>query len=103
MKQFLLTLCISFSLAAGAQSLVLTQAANEPVVGDTDSEYGIDTSMYSSGLPTALTGSNAVWDFTHLQALSPAYSTSYDAPASVPEATAYTGCTVVQNDGGALT
>lgn len=52
----------------------LTQAANEPAVGDTEDLYAIDTTAFSSGLPIAITGSTAVWNFTGLEARNPQFS-----------------------------
>lgn len=80
-----------------SNSQTLTQAANEPVAGDQDRLYYIDTAAYSSGLPNNVSGNSAVWNFTNLQALSPADTTFYVAPSSVPSSTDYPGCSVVQH------
>lgn len=80
-----------------SNSQTLTQSVNEPVTGDQERLYYIDTAAYSSGLPNSVNGNSAVWNFTGLQALSPADTTLYVAPSSVPSSTDYPGCTVVQH------
>src|SRR5687767_9972929 len=64
---FLLLLCALN--VSNAQTL--TQTYHEPVVGDVDKNYRLDTSAYTSGLPTGVTGNNVTWDFTKLTGIFP--------------------------------
>jgi hypothetical protein len=93
MKKFLSLLLILFSFTGFSQTL--TQSFNEPVIGDNQPQYDIDTSAYSAGMPIAVTGSTAVWNFTSLVAHTPSFATSYVSPATVSNSANYPGCTVV--------
>ncbi|MBL7932278.1 MAG: T9SS type A sorting domain-containing protein [Bacteroidia bacterium] len=95
MKRLFIFTALFASILSHSQTL--TQAANEPAAGDQDRLYYIDTAAFSNGLPNSVNGNSAVWNFTNLQALSPADTTFYVAPSSVPSSTDYPGCTVVQH------
>jgi hypothetical protein len=97
MKKSLLFILSVFSFGLHAQTL--TQAGNEPVVGNQERLYGIDTSAYSSGLPNHVNGNTAVWNFTSLLAMAPADTTYYVDPSTVSGSSNYSGCTVVQKSG----
>jgi hypothetical protein len=87
-----------FSLAfLTSASQTLTQSFNEPVIGDIDRNYRLDTSAFTSGLPTSVTGSNCAWNFTGLTGAFPLVTDSFVAPTGAPGATAYAGATYVQH------
>lgn len=100
MKNLLSFLFMGILLSHSAQTL--TQTYNEPKVGDYDIEWRMDTSAYASGLPTSVTGTNVVWNFTSLAASSVAL-TNYLSPSAVPSASSYAGCNMVQSDNGTFT
>lgn len=95
MKKFYFLIFITTGCLINAQSL--TQSFNEPVVGDRDRLYRIDTSAYTSGVPTSITGSNCVWNYTGLVGTFPIVVDSFKAPAAVPSATAFPSATYVQH------
>lgn len=104
MKKLLLALSFIFSLKGQSQSLVLTQAFNEPIVGDTNYTYAVDTSAFTTGLPMNVTGSNSVWDFARLGVLSStAIPSAYLSAASVSNSVNYAGCTMVSKQGTSYT
>lgn len=84
---------ISFFLSNGQ---TLTQSANEPAPGDKEFSYFLDTTAYNNGLPNNISGNGVTWNYTQLQAIPPMDTTFYSAPSAVPGATAFPGCTVVQ-------
>ena len=91
-----------FLLAAtqlSSQSLVLTQAAFEPIIGDTSRHYAMDTSYYGNGLNVGLTGANTVWTYSNLITTTVVVTSAYADPTSVPSSSDYPGCTVVQKTG----
>jgi len=99
MKKLLPIFFLLTSLYAGAQSLVLTQSANEPIVGDIESVYDLDTTLYSNGLNVSLTGTNTLWDYSHLRAITPMFNTVYIDTSLDTNSASFPGCTVVQDDG----
>jgi hypothetical protein len=99
MKKLLPALLILIAFKSNSQSLVLTQAANEPIVGDTSWTHPMDTSAFSSAMPTGVTGTNVVWNFTALNTQSLLISSAYVTPTAVASASAYSGCTMVQKQG----
>ncbi|MBK9285191.1 MAG: T9SS type A sorting domain-containing protein [Sphingobacteriaceae bacterium] len=99
MKKLLLLLSISFYLNANAQTLVMTKAVFEPVIGDTSRAYIVDTSYYTNGLNVSQTGANTVWTYSNLAATGNSISSAYVDPSSIPASTNYPGCTIVQNQG----
>lgn len=99
MRKILLLFSIACSISAGAQTLVMTKAAFEPVVGDTNKAYVVDTSYYSLGLNVGLTGANTLWTYNNLLASGNIITSAYVDPSTVPASTNYTGCTIVQKSG----
>jgi len=95
MKKIILILS-SFSLL-GVSAQTLTQSFNEPVVGDVDKSYRLDTSLYTTGLPLNLTGTNCVWDFTKLTGTFPMIIDSFINPSAAAGATAYPNANFVQH------
>lgn len=96
MKKFLLAILFLSVAKIQSQSLILTQAAFEPIIGDTNRTWAIDTTAYGSGLNVASTGSSNVWNYASLNATSNGITSPYVNPSTIPSATAYAGCTVVQ-------
>lgn len=99
MKKLLLFIAVICFSTAGAQSLVLTKAAFEPIVGDTNRAYVVDTSYYTSGLNVGLTGANTLWTYSNLLASGNIITSAYVDPTAVPASTNYAGCTIVQKQG----
>jgi hypothetical protein len=98
--KFLFFICLGIvSLFSRAQSLVLTQSAYEPVIGDSSFYSLLDTSAFQSGLPVAMSGSNVVWDFTKLLSTFAKANSVYVDPLSVPGASAFPSATMVQKQG----
>ncbi len=84
----------------GHSQLVLTKALYEPVIGDTNRVYILDTTAYGGGLNAAATGTNHLWNYSQLYAANNATAVSaYVDPSSVPSSSNYPGCTVVQKQG----
>ncbi|MDI1355285.1 MAG: T9SS type A sorting domain-containing protein [bacterium] len=78
-----------------AQSI--TQSFNEPVVGDVDNLYRLDTSAYTTGIPVNITGTNCVWNFSNLTGTFPMVVDSFIAPGAAAGATAFPTSTYVQH------
>lgn len=98
MKKSLLALLILMGLKNFSQSLVLTQSANEPIVGDTNRTYILDTTA-APGLMTNITGSNVVWNFTQVIPTSSVTTAAYASTTAVSSSSNYAGCTMVQQQG----
>jgi hypothetical protein len=94
MNRILFLVLIS-SVQISAQTL--TQTFNEPVPGDNESFFPMDTSAYTTGLPVN-TGSNTTWDFSKLKTNNPLTVTNYTGPDSLAIAD-YPGCTFIQRAG----
>jgi len=86
-----------FVLAFTNQSQTITQSFNEPVIGDIDRSTRLDTSLYTTGLPTNVTGNNCSWDFTKFTGVFPMVVDSFISPSSVPNASAHPNATYAQN------
>lgn len=98
MKKLLLS-CLTL-VSCLLQSQTLTQSFNEPKPGETESNYALDTSAFSSGLPLNVTGNGVTWDFTKLKAINATITNNYLSAASVSNASNYAGCTFVQESSG---
>jgi hypothetical protein len=90
-----------FTLTQHSQTL--TQSFNEPKPGDLETNYVLDTSSYSNGLPLQVTGTNAVWNFKDLKGLDPVFDNYYLSASSVATSSNYTGCTFVQESANVYT
>lgn len=99
MKKLLLSLSVFCALSTSAQSLILTKAAFEPIIGDTSRAYVVDTSYYTSGLNVGLTGANTLWTYSNLAASGNISMSAYVDPTAVPASSNYAGCTIVQKQG----
>lgn len=86
-----------------SQNLILTQSFNQPAVGDTNLVYSMDTLGFSSGMPIGLTGNNLTWDFTNLNAKSNILETTYISPITVTNSASFSGCNMVEKQGGLYT
>jgi hypothetical protein len=93
----LLYFFISFFLSGALLSQVITQAANEPVVGDNDRIIRLDTSAFKTGMPISVTGSNVVWDFSALSGTFPIVIDSFITPSAAPGYSAFTSATYAQH------
>lgn len=103
MRITILSILISLASLANAQ-LTLTKANNEPVVGDQRGVISLDTSFYTTGLPTNITGTNVTWDFSNLAVNSTVgvVSSDFIAPASATTS-APAGATIAEDQSGSYT
>jgi hypothetical protein len=88
-----------FVLSSKLFSQTLTQSFNEPIVGDTERTYPIDTSGFTTGMPTSITGSNSVWNFTKLIITNSVIPNAYVSPSAVSSSSSYAGCNLVLAQG----
>lgn len=89
-------LAFSFLFIAQLQSQTLTQSFNEPVVGDVDKNYRLDTTAYTTGMPVSATGTNCVWNFSNLTGAFPMIVDSFINPSAAVGGSAYPSATFVQ-------
>lgn len=99
MKKLLPAILLLLSLKSNSQSLVLTQSIHEPVIGDTNRTYVLDTTAFSSGLMTGPTGSNLMWNYQNLITTSGQVTSAYVSTTAVNSASNYPGATMVQAQG----
>ncbi|MGZ3882859.1 MAG: T9SS type A sorting domain-containing protein [Bacteroidia bacterium] len=96
-KLYMLIACVLVANLSKAQ-LVLTQAFNEPVVGDFEHRIKYD----SAGVLPNTPGANQTWNFSTLTTTASLVNTTYTTPSSCTGYTAFTafsGATVGQTDG----
>lgn len=101
MKIKLLSFFMIILSFANAQNLTLTKASHEPVVGDSKGTYLLDTTFYTTGLPSNITGTAVTWDFSNL-ALNPTVtlvSSDYVSPSSTT-VTPPAGATLAEDQNG---
>lgn len=98
---YTLFLFLLFSLPASSQTL--TQAFNEPIQGDEQRTVRLDTSLISPITTLSITGQNVNWDFSLLKTASDPLLSVFAPTVAIPSATAYAGCTLVQDDNGSYT
>lgn len=91
----ILSLLFIGSQASMAQ-LTLTKATNEPVIGNTVSNAGYDS---TSVIPKT-TGAGQTWNFTSLTQGTFTETTTYTTVASAPNATAFPSSTMASSRGG---
>jgi len=77
--------------------LSLTKAFNEPVVGNSETKKGYDSLAL---IVPKNTGVGLTWNFSSFAANTSSSNSTYTTPASVPASTAFTGVTIVENQGG---
>lgn len=97
MKKIYLTLLAGLFVSQLDAQLTLTKAFNEPIVGDVQNQKEYDS--LSIVVPKTI-GANQTWNFTNFAANSNTKSSSFVTPASVAGSAAYTGVTIVENQGG---
>jgi len=95
MKKIYLVLFLITIVKFNAQTI--TQAFNEPVIGDIDKNYRLDSSAYIHGLPIATTGSNCVWNYSNLTGIFPMVVDSFIAPSAATGATAVPSISYAQH------
>ena len=98
MKKLLPFLLLT-SLQVNSQSLILTQAFNQPMIGDTSRQYVLDTAYYVGGLNHALTGANTVWTYSNLVTTTVVTTFAIINPSTVPTNTDYPGAGYVEKAG----
>ena len=86
---------LTTSFVMNAQ-LTLTQAANQPALGDIYNRKGFD----SVGTVPKNTGTNQTWNFSAFTQNTITLVRTYSTTAAVPASTAYTGCNLVEDQGG---
>lgn len=84
-------------VVTASQAQTLTQSFNEPVIGDIDKNYRLDTSAYTSGMPVGVSGSTCVWNFSDLVGAFPMIVDSFITPSAATGATANPSATFVQH------
>jgi hypothetical protein len=70
------------------------------VVGDVDKNSRLDTSAYNAGLPSSITGSNVVWDFSKVIGMYPVMFDSILSPSAAAGASLFPAATYVQSRSG---
>ncbi|MGZ3922022.1 MAG: hypothetical protein ACXVC7_17110, partial [Bacteroidia bacterium] len=100
MKKLLPAVLLLLSFKNYSQSLILTQSAYEPIVGDTSRSYVLDTTAFSSGLMTNVTGANTVWNYQALNTTTALITTPYVSTTAVASSSMYPGSTFVQKQNG---
>lgn len=93
-KIYLSIIVIGFILNANAQ-LSLTQAFNEPVIGDVYTKLGYD----SVGVLPKNTGTGQLWNFSSLTTNTVVEVSTFTTVASTPNGSNYVGATLAENDG----
>ncbi len=88
--------CLFFIAFINLNAQTLTQSFNEPIIGDVDKSFRLDTSLFTSGLPMNVTGSNCVWNFNNLIRIFPLLIDSFITPAAAPGASAYPSASYTQ-------
>lgn len=97
-KIYLIILSMAVVVSTNAQ-LSLTQAFNEPVIGNTQTQMEYD----STGVLPRNTGVNQLWDFSACSTTTITDVTSFiSAGSSGPNSGIYTGATMADFDGGSF-
>jgi len=95
MKKIYCLFILLFFTKINAQTL--TQGFNEPVIGDIDTHYRLDTSAFTQGLPNGVTGNNVTWNFAGLIGAFPVVVDSFITPSAAPSNSNYPGSSYVQH------
>jgi hypothetical protein len=96
MKKIYLTLLSGLFISQLSTAQTLTQAANEPIVGDTWTNKGWD----SVGVVPKTGGAGQTWNFSGFTQNTTTVTSTYQATTAVAGATAFPGATIVENQGG---
>ena len=86
-----------FAALFGMRAQSLTQSFNEPIIGDIDKNYRLDTSAYTTGLPISVTGSTAIWNFSNVAGIFPMIVDSFISPTAATGASTYPSASYVQH------
>ncbi len=99
MKKIFLSILITlFAFKTINAQLSLTKAFNEPLIGDTNKAYLVDTGSVNTKTINAISGNNVVWDYSALTIVSNSISsTPYTSTTSVASASDFPGADYVQN------
>ena len=95
MKKIYLSIFAVVLMFSAQAQLSLTQAFNEPVVGDVNTKMAFD----SVGVLPLNTGANQTWDFSSLAGDTIVDVTTFTTVASTPNGTNYAGSTLADSDG----
>jgi len=100
MKKFYLSLfTFLFLIQISKSQLILTQTANQIIIGDTNKTYLVDTGLVNIKTVNAISGNNVIWNFSNLSILGNSITTSvYTSTTAVSSATNYPGCNIVQSN-----
>ena len=93
-KNYFLFFLIAF---ASVNAQTITQSFNEPIIGNIDKNFRLDTSAYTNGLPVTVTGSACVWNFADLTGIFPMIVDSFISPSAAIGATAYPSASYAQH------
>ncbi|MBS1638318.1 MAG: T9SS type A sorting domain-containing protein [Bacteroidetes bacterium] len=98
MKKIYLTLlsAVFAGQLAHAQAPTLTKAGNDPVIGDSYTQNGLDT---SNAMPNSTTGTSVTWNISGVSVNTVVTVTTYSTPSS-GDISSYPGTTIVMNSGG---
>ena len=97
MKTYYLSFATLLLLSIGAKAqLTLTKVANEPLVGDSRTMVGYDS---TSSVPKS-TGLGKAWNFSSFAAANWTETSTYTTVASVPGSSLYPGATIANIRGG---
>ncbi len=92
MKKIYFMALACFALSNINAQISLTQAVNEPIIGDINYTKTLDTTGFN--MPNTVTGTNVVWTITNALEDSGKDTTTYVAPATFTNSSTYTGATI---------
>lgn len=96
MKKILLFVSIGLVNLLNSQTYTITEANHMIAQGDTSRFYVCDTGAVSLTSILNTTGSNVTWNFSGVGVTSTVVTTPYASTLSVPAASNYPGCNLVQ-------
>lgn len=96
MKKYLLFISIGLVNLLNSQTYTITEANHMIAQGDTSRFYVCDTGAVSLAGILNTTGANVTWNFTGVGVTTTVVTTPYTSTLSVPAASNYPGCNLVQ-------
>lgn len=96
MKKLLLFVSMGLFNLLNSQTYTITEANHMIAQGDTSRFYVCDTGAVALSSILNTTGSNVTWNFTGVGVTSTVVTTPYASTLSVPAASNYPGCNLVQ-------
>jgi hypothetical protein len=96
MKKIYLVLLSGLFVNHAATAQTLTQAFNQPIIGDANSFKGYD----SIGVVPKTAGSGVTWNFTGYSLNSNTLASTFQSTTAVAAAANYPGATIAENQGG---